>query len=171
MKIFDWVQVITGLAVVIGLVLVVYELRQTRDMVHHDMVNAGIAMRSEQMTSFTGENPAAAWVKGCLDPEKMTPEDVAVLYETISTLHLDAERVLMMEELGFNEFDNVAFARSYMERFLGFRLGMAEYQLYPENFRDDIRQIVEQILAEGTVQDCKSWFEPLFERVTLFKES
>ena len=59
----DWVQIATGVALLVGLVLVVWELSQSRDVATAQLSSDGTDRYLQSAVPRMGENPAAALAK------------------------------------------------------------------------------------------------------------
>ena len=165
-RLIDLIQVLTTIAMVIGLGLVIYESRQSRELAQLEALNQGIATRNQHVVAALGENPSDVWVKGCLSPEELTQSEVAILYNDIGIFFLMTERIVMMQALGYGRDFDQFYARSYIARYLGYRLGRADYDLYGDTWPPEIRALAADIVASDDVVDCRSWFEPLYEQAT-----
>ena len=75
----NWVQILTGVAVVIGIALVIWELQQAREIARFEQQNAGFAQFSQHLQSQMGENAASAVAKACDDPDGLTTEEMFIL--------------------------------------------------------------------------------------------
>ncbi len=75
----NWVQILTGLAVVVGLGLVIWELQQTREVVFAQLTSDAYGSVTQQQTTVMGETAADAIAKACDAPESLTTTDLIVL--------------------------------------------------------------------------------------------
>ncbi len=78
-KISLWIQIGTGLAVIAGLGLVVWELQQVRTLTRAQLTSELFAISASLNASISGENPAAALAKACTSPESLTREEAIVV--------------------------------------------------------------------------------------------
>ena len=75
----DWIQITSSVAIVIGLVVVIYELNQNflnarAQLTHDDYVNI-----HAHLYTLMGENPALAIAKARKSPHELTEEDRIVV--------------------------------------------------------------------------------------------
>jgi len=75
----NWIQVSTMIAVLAGLGLVVWELRQVREIAIAQQASDGFAIYSQRIQAMMGERPARAVAKACDEPKSLTTEDMVVL--------------------------------------------------------------------------------------------
>jgi len=73
------VQVLTIITLVIGVALVVYELRQTRELAKVQIISDSYALFVENNLSWLGEEPLEVVAKSCTDPESLTNKELDML--------------------------------------------------------------------------------------------
>jgi hypothetical protein len=69
------IQVVTSVAVLIGLALVVWELRQSREATSSQLTSDGIAHASALSTAVMSGQTAGVLARACDDPTKLTTSD------------------------------------------------------------------------------------------------
>ena len=114
----NWVQVFSGIALVVGIVLVTLELQQTkalsRAQLKHDSVSLGIQREIAAM----GENTLESLARACTEPDSLTPNDLLVLdrYYLTGVMHvmreLQVEREAGLKEKGGKTSGVLCSARS-----------------------------------------------------------
>ena len=78
-SLFEIVQLITGIAVVAGLVLVVLQLQQTQDIARKQQQNA-MRLNYDMLTmSIVGEDLSASIARACEQPQQLTGADLVAL--------------------------------------------------------------------------------------------
>ena len=95
-RLLNWIQVITGIAILLGLALVVWELQQARTLARVQLYSDSINAKTEFTAALLGEEPMSVMGKACLDPEGLTLEDAAVLFAYFRSLE---DRILAMHQL------------------------------------------------------------------------
>jgi hypothetical protein len=78
-KLVAWVQIATGLTVILGLALVVWELQQSRSVARAELTSAGADLVAQKYIADLGENPARTYAKACEDPQSLTSEELSIL--------------------------------------------------------------------------------------------
>jgi len=78
-KLMAWVQIVTGLTVILGLGLVVWELQQSRSVARAELASAGADLVAQKYVADLGENPARTYAKACEDPQSLTNEELSIL--------------------------------------------------------------------------------------------
>jgi len=74
------IQLITGAAVLIGVILVIIELRQTRTLTFSQMSQERLAGVIEEKSKVYGENLADVFEKSCLNPEALTVGEALIMH-------------------------------------------------------------------------------------------
>lgn len=97
-----WVQMATGVAVIVGIALVIYELQQTRQIAFTEMAQEAMTEISLRETTIFGENSAETLAKACLSPADLTNADKMVLDSVFSVQLHFAIRVKLLEDTGGN---------------------------------------------------------------------
>ena len=75
----DAVQVVTTIAVVVGLALVIYELRQTSQIAKAQLLSDGFTIEMDRTNVLMGENPMEAVATACVSPRELTLAQSQVL--------------------------------------------------------------------------------------------
>ena len=86
-----WVQLVTGVAVLLGLGLVIWELRQTRDIAEAQLISDGYSQATQVHTSMFGEQAAEVLAKSCENPEELSDSELQVLFR-IHLAHVNLAR-------------------------------------------------------------------------------
>lgn len=85
-KLSHWVQIISGIAILIGLVLVLIELRQTKELTRASLASESHSIVMERSTSFQGENPMRVLAKACDSDEPLSTEEKLNLFFVFQSL-------------------------------------------------------------------------------------
>lgn len=90
------VHAATGIALVLGLGLVMIELRQSKELALAEITSQGYSEVIENARTTMGENPAISISKACNSPNELTPEDDVVLnaFYRAQVTQIDRLRVL-----------------------------------------------------------------------------
>ena len=78
-KLANWIQVITAVAVLAGLTLVVFELRQAKELTQVQITAEGFTRGVNLELSKMAEDPRSALIKAEFRPEELTEEDAVTL--------------------------------------------------------------------------------------------
>jgi len=98
-----WVQMATGIAVTVGIALVLYELQLTRQISFTEMAQEAMTEITLRETTIFGENAAATLAKACFSPGELTNAEKVVLDSVFSTQLQFAIRIKLLEDTGGND--------------------------------------------------------------------
>ena len=149
-RVIDWIQIVTGLALVIGLGLVGVELVQSRDVAEAQLGSDGFNQHFQSLMTLMGENPAAASVKACHDPRSLSDEELAVLEAYYASLITSVGRAYVIEQTtGLNEGSWMAMADTGF--FLMFRTlaGRTWWDKNKEAFAPEIVNFAEPLMKNA----------------------
>ena len=119
-NISDWVQIFTGIAVIVGLGIVVYELRQNREIAEVNVAQVILGRSDSLRVAMIGESTADAFGKACQSPAELTQgEMVALIFYFQKELSGPTE-VLLLELASTFKYGNLwqNTARSAFKRIL-----------------------------------------------------
>ena len=78
-KLSSWIQLATGIAVLIGLGLVIWELQQVKILARAQLTSDSAAINNSIHTAMLGEKAAATLAKACVNPEELTLHEAKIL--------------------------------------------------------------------------------------------
>ncbi len=86
-KISNWIQIGSSLLIVVGIVLVIVELRQSKQLAQTALLSESWAVGIQRLNTEMGENPISTITKACVGEESLTMEEAGVL-STKYLLHM-----------------------------------------------------------------------------------
>ena len=156
------VQTITGIAILIGLGLVVWELKQNREATTSQLTSDGVQFAAQQDVALFGEEPSEVLAKACLNPDQLTDADLFRL-NGIYTLRLYAvDRLISLTERGsFYEDDYwKAYADSHFalifDTYIGRNFWVRIRETWP---REALVGYGDELLARIGDPSCREWYE------------
>ena len=129
-KITDWAQLITGLALLLGLLMVFYELRQAKQLAFAEIMSQGYSEVLEDARTIMGENPAVALAKACYQPDALTREERLIIDTYYSSQLAQISRLGLLnavadfgvsEELVSGYYVNIILSTPYGQRWFAQR--------------------------------------------------
>ena len=75
----DWLQILSNVAIIIGLIVVVYELQQSRNIATAQLTSDIYAYLLQQQVAVMGEDASHALAKACDDPTSLSTRDKMIL--------------------------------------------------------------------------------------------
>ena len=114
----DWLQITTNAAVVLGLILLIYELNQSRDLTRAQVVDSVYDAVVARNLALIGENPHEAIAKSVFRPEELTESDAVVLSQFYTALLVSWMRNKDDRGVGYfgqsrEDFENVIASEAY----------------------------------------------------------
>jgi hypothetical protein len=75
----NWFQIISNVAIIVGLGLVIYELNQSKQFIHAQLGNEQMTRLSDRQLTMMGEDPRDALARAALDPSNLDEKDAVTL--------------------------------------------------------------------------------------------
>jgi len=75
----NWFQIISNVAIIVGLGLVIYELNQSKQFIHAQLSNEQMTRISDRQLTMMGEDPRDALARAALDPSNLDEKDAVTL--------------------------------------------------------------------------------------------
>ncbi|PCI77456.1 MAG: hypothetical protein COB20_08080 [SAR86 cluster bacterium] len=153
----DWLTIASNLAILMGILLVFWELQQNQTLARLQLTSEGFALRTELTSNLIGESPELVLAKACLKPDELTTEDRIVLAQIFQSrlsaalMYRDIESV---SGLGF-DIEN-SFVPVFQTMF-NYEYGREFYQRmkdYSNGRSADLFAIGDSVLESGRVSDC-----------------
>ena len=98
-KYLNAVQLITSIGLIVGIILVIWELRQAREIAKGEAVVASFAQYSQRVQTMMGENSAAAVAKACDYPDELTTEEMLILDRYYSEVINNMRHTLLVQSV------------------------------------------------------------------------
>ena len=75
----DWLQIFSNLAIIAGLMIVVFELNQSKDLAYGQILTDEMTRFNDRHLTLMSDDPREAVVKSVLNPETLSPQDAVTL--------------------------------------------------------------------------------------------
>ena len=119
------IEVIVGLSVVIGALLVAYELNQARKIQRAQIISDHLTLMIQHNIAIMGENAADVWAKGCRSADSLTPAEFEVFIATHNNLRLAAQRLRITEFYADLDFPWQLGAQQPISKYMSTPLGLS----------------------------------------------
>ena len=157
-KLTAWVQIAATIAVVIGLILVVIELRQAKEIAAAENANQFFVDLIANHRMAIGEDPAASLAKACTAPESLDARDRIVLRSYFRAWHSLAMRNRNVNDTGDFGVDWRIAVRLIFEREIA-PYGHGRQVLREVSSTDaEVAEIATAVM-EDTTLSCREWLE------------
>lgn len=156
-----WLTLGANIGVLIGLLLVVFEIRQNSDLMRLQFINDDLLLTAESEIPTLGDNPAEVIMKSFESPEDMTYADFRRMDAYLTTKMERLVRRYQLSREGILEDDNwktVGFAYGW---FFGNRFGRLWWEYEGRQAYSDLPELVEHVdqqISQLTDDDAtESW--------------
>ena len=158
----DWIQILTGLGVLFGLGLVIWELQQAREIAKAQQVSESFSRYSQRLQAMMGEESARAVAKACTQPDDLEIEDMLVLdkyyIEVVNSVRVAYQMSRTASALAV--FDWRPWLPS-LEEIFRTKYGRFWWRnRYP--FEEEIWEEGNRLLAEFEINDCPEYWSEYF---------
>jgi hypothetical protein len=102
-KIFNWLQVSANIGIVLGLVLVGLQIKQSSDLTKIELLYEESRRFVEFETMVVGENAAEVWAKSLEDPENLTLAEVRIMESLLWSFVEQLRGTYRLAQLGLIE--------------------------------------------------------------------
>jgi hypothetical protein len=153
----NWIQMVTGTTVLIGLGLVVWELQQTREIARAQITHDSYALILEDSRAMLGESFGDVFAKGCMHPSTLTDGEIVQIRE-----HYDANLFLIrrlrdVTESGSFDYSWEQTAKGFVKDWLDSKVGRLHYQYRVEKgLEPEIQNLAKDFLEIELVNPCKN---------------
>jgi len=160
-----YVQIVSGIVLIVGVVLVVVQLRQTETLTRAQLSADFWSMRINQAIAASGESPMSSYSKLCDLDELLTEEDVMVLHSLFLQrffLILQARNVPMIA--GFSGNDWKQQARGNFGIIVGTPQGREWWKAISRGIADqELMEVADEALREvpGDCLTTVSWIQAI----------
>ena len=132
-----------------GLILVIWELQQSRDLANAQLTSDAIDQIIQIELSEAGENPSIARAKACEDPNSLTNEDLLVLHGYYKAQLAFIMRALLIEQrTGLYEGVWIEAARARFDTVFNSRVGRLWWEVDRKFYQPEIVDLGDSILLE-----------------------
>ena len=164
-KLFSWIQILTGIAVLMGLALVLWELQQARELARAQLASDGWAEVMSTQRAQLGETFATTMSKACNSPSELTDTEIqeAIVYHDILLNQIERRRGY--DHIGEYQTSAESVARSNIGLWLSTKVGRADYMVRRESLNPADRMIAESIILNNEIYRCEEFDRRVFQLV------
>ncbi len=154
----DLIQILTGLAVLVGVVLVVLELQQARQLGRAEISSRSFDLFFEDWRALRGEESMGSIVKACNSPEEMTAHDIWTMHFYFQSIITRSSRLLLLNSVAGYDFQIDADIRRNLSEILTFPTGRYWIQsrlgrnAWSERINNTARELIS--LSEDSFSSC-----------------
>jgi hypothetical protein len=151
-----WVQVLSAVAILAGLALVIFELNQTRQLANAQLYGDRISDWMYVRGTTLSENFSSVRAKACFNPTELSNAEYFEMYEFHTLLLAFINQAVEIQTItGFTNSNSWQdAATSGLKIFLSTSAGKADFELYKETIRPEVRQLAEHLIATNQIDNC-----------------
>ncbi|MEM7099370.1 MAG: hypothetical protein AAF541_13995 [Pseudomonadota bacterium] len=164
-KLFNALQIATGVAVVIGLIMVFIELQQAKSLSLAELTSEGYAEVMADFRTVMGENSAEVIAKSCITPEQLNAQELVILNAYYNSKLAQVSRLRVLEFVADFGVPWQTLAHQQLQEVLATKPGQQWFEFHLKT-DPELYGIGKKILATGV--DCTGFinsiaFLPNFE--------
>ena len=151
----DWIQLFTLVAVLIGLGLVIYELRQAQMLTRAELAADGYGRLLDKYAFLIGESAAEAFTKNCRG-EDLSESEMTQVDAFLRHILTRGQRVRDLERLvGFGyDLDSMSYGTA--AEYFSLPRGRERYSDNQSSYPEWFRGAADVVIADGFVIPCES---------------
>lgn len=154
-KIASWIQITATVGVLVGIILVVIELRQAKAIAHANITAQFFSEIGQNNRVQMGENPAAVLSKACLSPSEITNEDLFVLEGYFVSRWALADRSYRLELVGEFGTPWEAVARKSLQPIVRLEHGRKWLTQNVSAYNPGLSEVVSRLLEDTKDVPCE----------------
>jgi hypothetical protein len=158
------IQVFTSVVIVLGLGLVVWELRQAQDLTRAQLASEGWLEMMATSRASLSENFAVTRAKACLKPTELSEAELVEMSTYHGILYDQFMRARGYSQIGrYNASSWKTLAERNFSDILSTEIGRAEYATW--ELRPEFSAIVEELRANNDLYDCQEYYRDIVDLV------
>lgn len=150
----EWLGIAANIAILIGIVLVIWELQQNQTLVRAQLSSEGSALRMELMTSLLEPDASAVLAKACMQHDELSTQDKMLLGRIFQSRLVIAYRNRSNELIANLGISYEANFQQAFRAIFSYDYGKEYYTLIKESLGEDVIQIAETELSNLQEVDC-----------------
>lgn len=162
----DKIQIVGLIAIVVSLLLVLYEMQQSREIAGAELMAQQFDAIADRYLAVMGDDSAKTIVKACHEPAILTPGDAVVLDAYLNAQFLTIRRIWQLSDFG-DILTTKEDARSWTRGVFGYILAFPQSASWWSRMRaiyqpvfPEVIEIGDDVLAQqGDTLFCESYFD------------
>jgi cytochrome c-type biogenesis protein CcmE len=154
----DWIQILATIGVIVGLVLVAFELRQNANLARADMNSQMLVHQQSLFGAFRDRDFAMVFTKSLERPDALSAEDAIMMNGYYRDLVATLIREWQMIARGVFEDDSMFIAMSVVRSGLGTEYGQERWAQNKHGFGPSLRHQIDQAMEEARKGQLKLFY-------------
>jgi hypothetical protein len=164
----QWVTAATNIAVLVGVLLVAYELKQNAELARLEMTQTRISANQQAEAAFFDPQVSEVWVKSFTEPETMTLAEIRAM-DSYLAIHLNQMmRVHAQEREGLVEKgETLKWMKADFPFLFGSRFAQAWWEEFGQNWPSDFVELARPVVESVEDDELSKKFGRLQERLAI----
>ena len=164
----QWVTAATNIAVLVGVLLVAYELRQNADLARLEMTQTRISANQQAEAAFLDPRVSEVWVKSFKEPEVMTLAEIRAM-DSFLAIHLNQMmRVHEQEKEGLvKSGETLKLMQADFPFLFGSRFAKAWWEEFGKNWPSDFVELAGPVVESVKDDELNKKFGRLQEMLEI----
>ncbi len=170
-QITNWVQVVPGVALLVGIGLVVWELQQNREAFQSQLTSDAFHNMSQRNITLLGEQPTKVLAKACDAPDSLTRAELRIL-KAFYMEHLNSLRRLYVIA-GRGGYYDVEYWKRYpsdITVIFETEVGKSFWRTMTGWLEPDVKRFGDELLAAGDFTSCTKKYDAWVSDFTTLAE-
>jgi len=168
-KLETLVQIVSALAILIGIGLVVWELKQSRDLMRSQLISDSLITAEQTNVALMGEDPMSAISRFCTSDELLTDKDFRIVNLYLQTKFLQVSRQIEINKASglYDEKEWQRLATFQFANIGGLEFGKWWWAEVREGYKvlqPELTALGDKIVNETTEVGCASFYNRYKER-------
>lgn len=162
-RFIDWIQILTGLAVLVGLVLVIWKLQQTRELSRAQLAADGWNEMMATGRSNLSETFSQVRYKSCVTPEELTDAEIQEILSWFYILRNEVARMRGYTDIGTYDIVWQELARNNIRVILSHKAGRVQYERGKGRWWPWYEEIAEELIETNSIRSCEEYLIPIID--------
>jgi hypothetical protein len=151
-------QLVTNIGVILGLLIVVYEVRETRVLTQAQLASDAWTLHAGTNAMVAGESLPETLARACFRPNELTEKDTVVLNAYFNNVWNPVTRLQYIEEFGFDT-PIETLIQAQAATITATQAGIEWYKL--QQFPDRVRLLADEVADDANGRLCASYLGAL----------
>ena len=150
-KLANWLQILGNFGLIVGLILVAIQIRQSSEIAHAQIVSDGFAIVNDIKLAIAGEEPGIVLAKAIAHPEELSDEEMVKVNALLSAHWYTRIRTEYLSDKGFSFGTPETYGQGTVSEFLDNPYGLAwweEKKFGFGRFAPKTRDVINDFLAK-----------------------
>lgn len=174
-RISQWISVLANVGVLLGFVVVAYQLRITTDSIRAASMQASSGFTSNGEMALMGDTAAEAYAKSIVNPSELTYGELTQFWAYMSIAQISAMHSFLDHREGRISESEWAYAKEILVAFINYPMGRIWFQETKKSYAgselNDFFSAIQEALDETPPNRLVEWFLGMHEKARALGKS